>query len=457
MVRQQRILVWGFAVGALVWCLSSASLSLAATSTTVTSGGSTVGGVEIDANGVLQTAPKKTMEEVGKTLAKLLEPLPSDLNQESSIRKISLKKLNEQMGQILEKKEEFPDSIRFLGGLTSIRYIVVVPEENDILLVGPAEGWKVDVFGNVVGKTTGRPILRLEDFLAVYRSWNNQQRPSVISCSIDPTPEAQARAAKVQSMPMSAKNADAYANELEKAYGMNVVTLRGIPDQSRFAKILVAADYKMKRIGLGQEPSMVRGLPSYVSLLGANAKQINPRFWLAPEYSVVSHDSKKLTWQLGSVKVKALSEDEYVDSRSGSRQSTGHLDKAAIAWCEKMTNHYDTLAKVDPVFAELKNCMEIAIVVALIQREGLLEQANCKLTAFNNEHVLKIVKDYPVPKFVPSKATIEKNGRAVVVACGGVEVNPFNTLSQSKLDNAIDKERPQLTGMTGDNWWANGK
>ncbi len=448
-------------VGVVVLAVSLISLSSLDAQITPSStyfGGSVVGGVEIDANGVLQTAPKKAMDEVGKTLTKLLEPLPADLNQESTIRKISLKKLDEQMRQIIAKEGEFPDAVRYLGGLTAIRYIVVVPEENDILLVGPAEGWKVDAQGYVVGKSSGKPVLRLEDLLTVYRAWNNQQRPTVISCSIDPTPEALANIAKLGTLPPpTAKDVDAYATNLEKAYGLNVVSIKGVPEKSRFGKILVAADYKMKKIGLGQESAMLGNkLPSYTSMLGGRPKQINPRFWLAPEYSTVTHDSKKLTWELGDVKVKALSEDEYVDSRSGSRQSTGKLDKVAINWCDKMTKNYDSLGKVDPVFAELKNCMEIAITVALIQREGLLDAANCKLPAFADETVLKML-NYPTPQFVQSKSTISKNGGTFVVACGGVEINPFAAVEKATLNNAIDKQREKLLGVTGANWWANGK
>ena len=464
MLRMQ-LTLRGFIAGIVVPAVLSVSVGgafspaaeVVPSATTTYFRGSVVGGVEIDAGGVLRTVPKKTMDEVGRTLAKLLEPLPADLNQESSIRKISLKRLDEQMRQIIARKDEFPDTVRYLGGLTAIRYVVVVPEENDILLVGPAEGWNVDAQGYIVGQKSGKPVLQLEDLLTVYRAWNNQQRPTVISCSIDPTPEALANIVRLNNLPPpTARDVDAYAASLEAAYGMNVVSIKGVPERSRFGKILVAADYKMKRIGLGQEQSLVRGLPSYVSMLTGRPKQVNPRFWLAPEYGTISHDSRKLTWELGTLKVKALSEDEYIDSRSGSRQSTGNLDKTAVAWCDRMTTHYDVLAKVDPVFAELKNCMELAMVVALIHREGLLDVANCKLSAFADETILKMV-NYPTPQFVPSKATTARINRSFVVACGGVEINPFGAMEKATLNSDIDKQREKLTAVSGETWWTNEK
>ncbi|MDR1140061.1 MAG: DUF1598 domain-containing protein [Planctomycetaceae bacterium] len=418
-------------------------------------GGSVVGGVEIDAAGLVKTTSKRTMEEVGKSLSKLLEPIPTDLNEKTLIRKISLKKLNAQICRTIENQEEFSDSIRYLGGLTAIRYLVVVPEENDIILVGPSESWQADSYGNVIGKTSGRPVFRLEDLLTVFRAWNNQSRPSVITCSIDPTKDALAKIAQVdrQFPVVDRNNVQAFASAQETAYGMNVVTLQGVPEQSRFAMILVIADYKMKQIGLGHVPSPVRNLPSYVSLIGGSQKQINPRFWLAPEYGTITHDSKKLTWQLSEVKVKALTDDEYIDSRSNSRQPTGKPDRAAINWCNKMTANYDALSKADPVFGDLKNCMELAITVALIRQEELLEKAGCKLNAFEDATFLKPVV-YPVPKKVRSQATVAKNGRSFVVACGGVEVNPFITLQNVQLDSKIDTERTNLAKTTGNAWWS---
>lgn len=446
-----------FAAACLVAMLSS--MALAQSSNTrergTYYGGSVVGGVEVDADGVLRTAQKKTMDDVGRTLSKLLESVPSELNQPATVRKISLKKLDETMRTVIEKQEEFPDSIRYLGGLTAIHYIVAVPEQNDVLLVGPAEGWKVDNAGNVVGRSSGRPVLRLEDLVTVYRAWYMKDRPSVITCSIDPTQEALSRLAKLNGQfgVTMAQNAAAVAAAMEEAYGMNVVTIRGVPENSRYAKILAAADYKMKRIGLGHEPSLVRGLPSYTSMLSGGSQMSFPRFWFAPEYGTVTHDSKKLTWKLSEVKVKTLTEDEFVDSRSGSPKPSGRVDHAGVAWCKRMNENYDKLSKVDPVFADLKNCMELAIAVALIQREGLLEKADCKVPTLAEHAMLKPVP-LPAPRYVPSRASVFKNGRAVGVICGGVEINPFTTLDNARLDNKIDKEHAALAKTVGNTWWS---
>ncbi|GHT34160.1 hypothetical protein FACS189427_00990 [Planctomycetales bacterium] len=444
-----------FSVVLILQCVNAPAQSVDRGSGYV-SGSSVVGGVEVDAFGILKTAPKSSLENAGKTLKQLVnKQIPADLAENSPIRKISLKKLNESISRTLESRGEFSDAARYLGGLTSIRYIVVVPEENDVVLVGTSEPWKVDDFGNVVGKNSGKPVFLLEDLLTVYRSLYKSKTPSVITCSIDPTPEALVKISQVgKKFPVAdSRNAAALAAAYEDAYGMNVVTINGVPATSRFAKVLAACDYKMKRIGLEQEPSGVRGLPSYISMVSGSQKQINPRFWLAPEYGEISHDSKKLTWQLSEVKVKALTEDQYVDTRNGALSNSGRTDSIAAGWCSKMSKNYEQLSKVDPVFGDLKNCMELAIAVALIRSENLLETANCKLTAFDNDTLLKAVS-YPEPKSVPSKATISRNGRTTIVACGGVEINPFTTVQSAKLDSKIDSEYKTLSKTEGKEWWS---
>ena len=40
-----------------------------------------------------------------------------------------------------------------------------------------------------------------------------------------------------------------------------------------------------------------------------------------------------------------------------------------------MTDRYEALSKAEPVFAELRNCMDLAVVAALVARENLTAKA----------------------------------------------------------------------------------
>lgn len=121
-----------------------------------------VGGFMVDANRVLRNA---NVQELSADVAAKMAEIPSDLQQPAAERKISLKRLNALVAECEANNVEIPEAARCLGGLTAIEYVVAVPEENDIYLVGPAEPWTVSDCGTLVGKKSGKPVLRLEDLI----------------------------------------------------------------------------------------------------------------------------------------------------------------------------------------------------------------------------------------------------------------------------------------------------
>ena len=66
------------------------------------------------------------------------------LGETVELRKVPLRHLESAIEEFNKAGKALPDEVRFLGGLQRIRYVLVYPEQNDILLVGPGEGWKVD-------------------------------------------------------------------------------------------------------------------------------------------------------------------------------------------------------------------------------------------------------------------------------------------------------------------------
>ncbi|MDD3585866.1 MAG: DUF1598 domain-containing protein, partial [Thermoguttaceae bacterium] len=204
---------------------------------------SAVGGFAIDAKQAFKAATKVELASYSDSIRSKLTTVPAGLDQASSVRKISLRRLGELLRTCAAEKKVLPESAQFLGGLTAIEHVIAVPEDKDIYLVGPAEGWTVDATGCVVGKESGKPILLLEDLLTVFRAWNTQT-PELITCSIDPSREA------LQNFARMAKIIDPEqrltANR--QAMGMMNVSFSGIPSQSRMACVLAAADYRMKRL-----------------------------------------------------------------------------------------------------------------------------------------------------------------------------------------------------------------
>ena len=129
-----------------------------------------VGGISINADGVLDNASLDAVGKLSQLRAETLQKIPAELGQAAALRKVSLRGLEAAIEQCAKTSKALPDDIRYLGGLQQIRYVLVYPEQNDIVLVGPGEGWKVDAQGDVVGVKTGRPVLLLDDLAVALRS-----------------------------------------------------------------------------------------------------------------------------------------------------------------------------------------------------------------------------------------------------------------------------------------------
>lgn len=412
-----------------------------------------IGGIGVNANGIVYNTPTQILSRHRETMVQNAEAISPEMGQSSELRKVSLKKLDREVRRCSEQGEFLPDAVRYLGGLTSITNVVAVPEENDVFLVGPAEGWTFDKSGAVVGKKSGKPIMLLEDLITLMRIWNSPN-PEVLSCSIDPTNEGRMRVKELQRKTTARNfNPVEYAKRLEEAFGLNTVKFTGVPADSRIARIMVAADYKLKQMGLGSEGAP-KGIHSFVSTINSSTNAaMNPRFWLVPEYGSLSHSEDRLTWDLSDSRVKTLTESDYISS-TGSRIQSGRSDRTALRWAEQMTQKYPNIAKNDVVFAELRNCMEMAVAVALIHKENLLPRTGCNPSTLWEPHEIELPR-YAVPMGVKSIGVVEKKTGGVALGCGGVEINPWEALETASLNPELNRKRSSLVAFQGDQWWSN--
>ena len=134
----------------------------------------------------------------------------------------------------------------------------------------------------------------LEDLVVAIRSID-AARMGGMRCSIDPTPEGIARLQEILSSKSQIPNPQEIFRSMEEALGPQQVTVGGVPADTHFAQVLVAADYQMKRIGMGLESSGVAELPSYLSMVPGTAGSIMlPRFWLESRYDPIARDPDEL-------------------------------------------------------------------------------------------------------------------------------------------------------------------
>ena len=389
-------------------------------------GGQAVGGISIDAHGIVRTLEPQASEELAGRRRELLAKTALKDTKAAPLRKISLARLCRAVEACSAAGTPLPADVVFLGGLERVTHVFVDPDGHDIVLAGPADTAAIDEAGNVVAGTSGRPLLLLEDLIVALRAIDNA-RSGGIRCSIDPSPEGVTKLQRyLGSLKSIGTNPEATLRMMENVLGPQKVTVGGVPADSRFARVLVAADYRMKRIGMGLEPSGVDALPSYLSLVpsGATSGATLPRFWLEAEYDPLRRDPDELAWQITGRRMKCLTESD-IFAAGGPARGKAPADKTAEAWCAAMTTHYDELSRRQPVFAELVNCVDLAVVAALIRGRQLDRRAGLDLAPLVDATQLALPA-YEAPTTLSTVATgFKKGSRWIVSASGGVQFQPW--------------------------------
>jgi len=421
-----------------------------------------VGGITIDPQGFVRNADAASTKALLDELRNEIKPAEGAMAVPTGLRMVSLRGLNSAIKDAMQNNlGQLPESVQFLAGLQRIQYVLVYPEQNDIVLAGPGEGWKIKEDGNVVGITTGRPVLRLDNLITALRHVD-QARQVGISCSIDPTEEGFQRAnVLLNRARQSGGNVSLRTLEpaLKQAFGPQNVSITGVPDDSHFARVMVAADYKMKRLAMNIDETPVRGMPSFLHMIrtATNIRpDVNPRWWLACDYEPLARSVDGLAWEIRGQGVKAMTENEVVNDQ-GQVAATGKVDPRAQKWADLMTDKYAELAEKHAVFGELRNIMDMCVVAALIRKQGLFEKANCQVPMLvdSDQSDLQIAKWNAPKQIAPHCSFLRTNKGVIVTASGGVQIESWQAVNQEQMDNAVKSvwSKGVESNSSGEFWW----
>ncbi len=411
-----------------------AQTSSGTTSGTTSSSTSSSAGIAIDAEGVLRM---KTFSDPGgqvmrERIASAKATLGPKITAFSKLRKVSLNRLEQ---VIIDHQGTLTDEMRYLAGIQRVRYVFYYPDSKDIVVAGPAEGWAPDLSGRIVGITNGRPVVQLQDVVVALRTFPaDSSTTPMIGCSIDPTREG--LAAMQQFLRSNRPNPNEprpFVEALRNTLGYQLVSIHGVGPKTRFAQVMVEADYRMKLIGIGLERPPVR-LISYVdrakpSDVGRNALQ---RWFFVPDYQCVRVSDDNLAMELVGDGVKLIGEDEMVTA-SGQRQTAGRANKASRAFVTGFTKRYPELAERSPVYAELRNLIDVAIAAAYIQQQDYCTKAGWKLPFFGSEQAFP-VETYDIPKTVESAVNAIWKGQTLMTPIGGgVQIHAAQAIESDRL------------------------
>jgi hypothetical protein len=418
---------------------------------------SAVGGVSINVEGFVGPPSIDGRKRLLEELRKEIKSPAAELNAPVEMRMVSLRGLEAACEEAKSDLGKLPEEVRFLAGLQRIQYIFVYPEDNDIVLAGPGEGWKIDDSANVVGVTTGRPVLLLDDLLIALRSVDEARRGG-ITVSIDPTEDGVQRLNRLlSSQPPRGGVSPAMENAMKEAFGPQTVTIKGVPATSHFARVMTAADYRMKRIAMNIDRSPVKELPSYLEMIrGLRTSVINrstPRWWLACNYEPLAASEDGLAWEIRGPGVKAMTEDEVI-AADGTRKETGKASPMAQKWSDQMTAKYDELSGQDAVFGELRNLMDMCVLAALLQKEGLWQKAGLSAPLLTDSgSQLKPEVWYAPRQIHPEISFLKGTNGLIVTASGGVSIESWQVAERKETVANLAAVRQRATSNSRQGMW----
>jgi hypothetical protein len=433
--------------------------------TTQTPFASGANGVLVDADGVLrlQHFPDPGGQLVRKRIAEARANLNPEVAKASKLRKVSLNRLEAAVRARIQNGQAPTEEMQYLAGLTRARNLFYYPDSKDIVLAGPAEGWAADPTGRMCGLESGRPSLQLQDLVVALRAFAPGERKTpVILVSIDPTQEGLARMKAFWTSigtVIQPEDTEMIVNGMRTNLGMQNIRIGGVSPSTHFAQVLLECDYRMKLIGIGLETPPVR-MVSYVDrAVPTKSKSALMRWYFIPDYHSVRVAADKLGLELVGDTVKLVGEDQVV-ANDGSRSVTSKGgNKASEMFTQAFTKKYPELAARAPVFAEMRNCIDLSIVAAFIHREDLYGKSGWSAETFNDEGALK-VQTYQTPLQVETVCTaVWKGGALITPVGGGVSIRADQALVTSNTlpdeDGKISelREALDLKDVPADRWW----
>jgi hypothetical protein len=427
-------------------------------------------GISIDAEGTLDLKTVKDFDGrlLRERLAAARGAKPGELWATAKLRKISLVRLEAAVADAIAagKRDEV---LWNLAGLTRVQYIFCYPGKRgapgDVVLAGPAEPFATDASGRSIGLVSGRPILQLEDLAVALRAYpaDKDERP-FLGCTIDPQPDGLARLVEFQkTVPRSvrAQERDAVARAmvqgLAKSLGEAKIRVFGVSPRTHFAQVLIEADYRMKRIGIGIEPPPIK-LTTFIGAADSAQAGSLQRWWFTPDYKCVRLAEDKLAAELVGQGVQLLGEDKLIGADGTLAAAGARPNKASELFTLGFTRRYPEIAAASPIYAQLRALIDLSIIAAIVRRHNFYELSGWNARLLNDETRFA-VETLPEPLQVECVVnSLWKGNRLLAPAGGGVSIRPDEALQPDNLlsddSAAVQTQRTQVTLPTEKSrWW----
>jgi hypothetical protein len=296
---------------------------------------------------------------------------PSDVQMLKG-RAISLKILQERH-KSCQGRNGCPEKLLQMAGINQVLGFVVDEANDDLILIGRIE--------------ENSPPIHLEDFvIALKNAWyhyaelrGNTRYYSYPGCTIDPDPEVmgdlQDIGIKINESPTFKEVEKKIKSWHEICGSPQKVDVMGIPFDSRFAEVMVKADYDMKSLADGSDSLHIEGFISHTDMYLQEVKKdiakeqpvsMNlsmDRFWFYPGKNFYKSDDGVVI--IEQCPVILLTEEEHL-SRSGEIVGKNRPSPLAEKFTEDFSTLYNEVANQRPIYAELEDLFRFVALAKIL-------------------------------------------------------------------------------------------
>ena len=291
---------------------------------------------------------------------------------------LSLKTLTD-----LVKAGHFTDEVRNMGGIGKVVGYVLDKKNRDVILVG-------------VSSNTS-PSINIDDFVVDIRNvWNGLPDPY---CSLDPQPENIIMLKKFlsqQSPFASERDSGHFMDELREKCGPQRVRIGGVPRDSRFAHVMINADYHMKKVQQGI--ISVPPIHSQLDIMLEDMREKIRKYDRLPESKLsisrfwfhIKNGEPTFIKQDGMVMIKrctmvVLTEKQRCDA-DGVLHDVAEDDDYAIAFAKEMSDYLSSGSLTVPEYSELNNLFRLHALVKAMHYENVFDTSDIDLNFWLNEY-----------------------------------------------------------------------
>ncbi|NIM07565.1 MAG: hypothetical protein GTO53_00005, partial [Planctomycetales bacterium] len=208
---------------------------------------------------------------------------------------------------------------------------------------------------------------------------------------------------------------------------------------------------------IGLEPPPVK-MTTFLSALRSPREGTLQRWWFQPDYDCLKITSDRLAVEIVGQGVQLLAEDMAIGPGDKPLNPLAQVSKPSRLFATAFTRKYPAIAAASPVYAQMRNGIDLLVAAALLQHEDWFGRCGWTAELLVDETRLP-TENFVAPRQVACGVNALWKGNRLLSPSGGVSLLPHLALDpkrqQADEDGAVQRACQQAAyqGLDKERWW----